>query len=201
MRARLYAGSDNGERAGRFCSRIQSRPVTTGLSRWGTQTLATASEWRSRPGTRGQEGVLISGSLLVRCSDRERVSAPGVIDEHRSIARAGNSAPTKPCCTARSRRRSGGAMKFSIASLSCLVAAIVMISIRGGEDWSAAFGVAWYGLFGVAVVLAIVAVGIAVAARGVTGSRRLLIVALAIPALIAVPLLILVISMTAPLAN
>jgi hypothetical protein len=92
-------------------------------------------------------------------------------------------------------------MKFSIASLSCLVAAIVMISIRGGEDWSAAFGVAWYGLFGVAVVLAIVAVGIAVAARGVTGSRRLLIVALAIPALIAVPLLILVISMTAPLAN
>ena len=92
-------------------------------------------------------------------------------------------------------------MRLSIASLSRLAVAVAMFAIRGGENWSRAFAETWYGLFGGAVVLAIAAVVFAIATRGATGRRRLAIVTLALPALVAVPLLIWVFIALVPLAG
>lgn len=92
-------------------------------------------------------------------------------------------------------------MKLSIASVVFLVLASVMLAVRGASDWSPAFGFTWYGVFGVAVILAVGAVGVAVAGRGLSGRRRSAIILLALPALVAVPLAIEVILTLAPLAN
>jgi hypothetical protein len=61
--------------------------------------------------------------------------------------------------------------------------------------------VTWYGLFGGSVVLAIAAVALAALSRRVASERRLTIVVLSLPALIAVPLLIWLIVTLAPLAD
>jgi len=81
------------------------------------------------------------------------------------------------------------------ARTSCAsIAAIVLLLVtRGASDWSGAFAVVWYGLFAFGVVSALVAVGAALVSRA-PGRRRLLIVALALPALVAVPLFILLLA-------
>jgi hypothetical protein len=74
-------------------------------------------------------------------------------------------------------------------------------SPRGAENWSTSFAFLWYGTFGTAVVLALASVIVAIPMRGVTSSYRLLTIVLALPALIALPLLIWIIVMLAPLAD
>jgi hypothetical protein len=92
-------------------------------------------------------------------------------------------------------------VKFSIASVTLLVLASVMLAIRGADDWSQSFAVAWYGVFGAAVLLAVAAVAVAVGSRRVIGKHRAMMVVLALPALIAVPVLIALVIALAPLAN
>ena len=92
-------------------------------------------------------------------------------------------------------------MKFSIASVTLFVLASVTFAIRGAADWSQSFAVAWYGVFGVAVLLGLAAVAVALESRGPGGKRRAMIVVLAFPALIAVPVLIALVIVLAPLAN
>jgi hypothetical protein len=75
-----------------------------------------------------------------------------------------------------------------------------MLAVRGAADWSRAFTVVWCGLFGAAVVLAVGALVVAVRSRAVLKSR-LAIVGLALPALLAVPLLIWLIVVLVPLAD
>jgi hypothetical protein len=91
-------------------------------------------------------------------------------------------------------------MKFSIASVTLFVLAST-VAIRGAANWSQSFAVAWYGVFGVAVLLGLAAVAVAVGSRGSSGKRRAMIVVLALPALIAVPVLIALVIVLAPLAN
>jgi hypothetical protein len=92
-------------------------------------------------------------------------------------------------------------MRFSIASITLFVLTSVMLAIRGAADWSQSFAVAWYGVFGAAVLLAIAAVAVAVGSRRLSGKHRAMIVVLALPALIAVPVLIALVVTLAPLAN
>lgn len=92
-------------------------------------------------------------------------------------------------------------MRLGAASVLCLTTAILMLVIRGPADWSRPFGLTWYGVFGAAVVFAIAAATVAAVTPGVAAKRRLTIAALALPALIAVPLLILAILTLAPLAD
>jgi len=92
-------------------------------------------------------------------------------------------------------------MRFARSSVACLSAAVLMLVIRGAADWSRGFAVIWYALFGVAVILAVVALVVAGASRDIGSKRRLAIVGLSLPALIAVPLLIWLIVTLAPLAD
>jgi len=92
-------------------------------------------------------------------------------------------------------------MKLSIVSLACLQIAILMLTVRGAENWSTSFAFLWYGTFGIAVVLALASGIVAIAMRGVTISYRVLTVVFALPALLALPLLIWIILVLAPLAD
>lgn len=92
-------------------------------------------------------------------------------------------------------------MKLAIASLMFLVLAAAMLAIRGASDWSQSFAIAWYATFGMAALLALAAVVVAIGARHLSGERRTAIVVLALPALAAVPLLVVVVLTLAPLAN
>jgi hypothetical protein len=92
-------------------------------------------------------------------------------------------------------------MKFSIASLGCLLIATFLLFARGGSDWSSGFATAWGSLFVGAVALSLVAIAVAVATRRATEQRRVAIVLLALPALVAIPLLIWLIITVAPLAD
>jgi hypothetical protein len=93
------------------------------------------------------------------------------------------------------------AMRLGAASVVCLTTAILMLVVRGSADWSRAFGLTWYGVFGAAVVFAVAAAAAAVAAPAVTARRRLTIAALALPGIVAVPILIWMIVAVAPLAD
>ena len=90
---------------------------------------------------------------------------------------------------------------LALSSLACLAVAGLMLVVRGAANWSQGFAVAWYGLFGGAVVLAIAAVAVAVLSRHVALKRRVTIVGLSLPALLAVPLLIWLVLTLAPLAD
>jgi hypothetical protein len=92
-------------------------------------------------------------------------------------------------------------MRLGAVSLICLTLAILMLAVRGAADWSTSFAVTWYGVFGAAVVLAFAAATAAVVARHDAPMRRLAILALALPALVAVPALIWVVATVAPLAD
>jgi hypothetical protein len=91
-------------------------------------------------------------------------------------------------------------MGVAVSSVACLSAAVLMLVVRGAADWSRTFTVVWYGLFGAAVALALAALVVAVRSRAVL-KRRLAIAGLALPALLAVPLLIWVIVTLVPLAD
>ena len=90
---------------------------------------------------------------------------------------------------------------IAVSSLACLVAAVLMLAVRGAANWSRGFAVTWYGLFGASVVLAVAAVAVAALSRQLASERRLTIVVLSLPALVAVPLVILLIVTLAPLAD
>lgn len=75
-----------------------------------------------------------------------------------------------------------------------------MLAVRGGENWSPAFGTIWYGLFGVAVLFGLIGVGVALLSRGRL-RRRLMALALSLPALIAVPLFIWILATLLPTAD
>jgi hypothetical protein len=92
-------------------------------------------------------------------------------------------------------------MKLSIASLVCLAVAVLMLVVRGSADWSRSFAALWYGTFALAVALGLAAVVATIASRGVATRRRVVTVVLALPALVAVPLLIWTIVVLAPLAD
>jgi hypothetical protein len=85
-------------------------------------------------------------------------------------------------------------------SFGCLSAAVLLWVVRGPTNWSRAFGVTWYGLFGAAVVLAVAALVVALLSRDAP-KRRLLIVGLSLPALIAVPVLIWALVTFVPLTD
>jgi hypothetical protein len=78
------------------------------------------------------------------------------------------------------------AARVSSASIAAIV---LLLIIRGASDWSEAFAVFWYGLFALGFFSGLVAVGTALVSRG-PGRRRLLMVALALPALVAVSLFV-----------
>ena len=61
--------------------------------------------------------------------------------------------------------------------------------------------VTWYGLFGASVLLAVAALLVALLSRDAPLKRRLVIVGLSVPALLAVPALIWVIVTLVPLAD
>ena len=88
-----------------------------------------------------------------------------------------------------------------MASLACLALAALMLAIRGTANWSRSFAEIWYGTFGAAVVLGLAAVVVAIATRRATRRDRTLTIGLALPALIAVPLLIWLIVTIAPYAD
>jgi hypothetical protein len=90
-------------------------------------------------------------------------------------------------------------MRVAFASTVCLGALLLLLFIRGAADWSDAFAFLWYGLFGLAVLLALIALGMAFQAR--SGRERVMIVAMSLPALAAVPVFVVIISTLAPLAN
>lgn len=87
------------------------------------------------------------------------------------------------------------------ASVACLSVAGNMLVARGVADWSTAFGAVWYGLVGAAVVLAVAGTAVAAFSRDVALKRRFADVLLCLPAFVAVPLLVLLIVVLAPLAD
>jgi hypothetical protein len=92
-------------------------------------------------------------------------------------------------------------MRFSVASAMLLVLAALLLAIRGAADWSQSFAVAWYGVFGTAAILSVAAVAAAVGSRQLSAGRRATIILLALPALVAVPMLIALVRTLAPLAD
>jgi hypothetical protein len=92
-------------------------------------------------------------------------------------------------------------VRLAVSSVICLSAAVWMLVVRGAANWSSAFAVVWFGVFGLAVALAVAALVVAGLSRGVTRRQRLTVVWLSLPALVAVPLLIWLIVTLAPLAN
>jgi hypothetical protein len=93
------------------------------------------------------------------------------------------------------------AVPFARASIACLTGTGLLLVVRGPANWSTAFAATWYGLFGAAVVLAVAALVIAALSPDVPSRRRLAIVGLSLPALLAVPLLLWAIVTVAPLAD
>lgn len=92
-------------------------------------------------------------------------------------------------------------MGLAVSSLACLAVAVLLLAVRGGADWSRGVAVTWYGVFGAAVVFAVAAVAVAVHARHLAPRRRLTVVGLSLPALVALPLLIWLVASLAPLTN
>jgi hypothetical protein len=92
-------------------------------------------------------------------------------------------------------------VRLAVSSIVSLSAAVWMLVVRGAANWSSAFAVVWFGLFGLAVVLAVAALVVAGLSRGSPLRQRLTVVGLSLPALVAVPLLIWLIVTLAPLAD
>ena len=92
-------------------------------------------------------------------------------------------------------------MKFAVASVMFLVLSAVMLAIRGAANWSQSFTVTWYGVFGSAVILAVAAVAVARGSRRLSDRRQAMIVLVALPALVAVPVLIVEILRHSPVAD
>ncbi len=80
-------------------------------------------------------------------------------------------------------------MKFAVASLRLLVLSVVMLAIRGAANWSQSFG------------LAVAAFAVAVGSGGSSVKRPAMIVVLALPALVAEPVLIALIFTLGSLAD
>lgn len=93
-----------------------------------------------------------------------------------------------------------GRVAFAVTSCVCLGVVALMFAVRGGENWSPAFGTVWYALFVVAVVSGMIGVGVALLGRGRV-RRRFIALALSLPALIAVPLFIWILVTLLPSAD
>jgi len=92
-------------------------------------------------------------------------------------------------------------MRTALASVLCLGAAASMLWARWAADWSTSFAIAWYGVFGCSIALALGAVTIAAVGERVSATSRLKIVALAVPALAAAMVLLWLLTTVAPLAG
>jgi hypothetical protein len=90
-------------------------------------------------------------------------------------------------------------VRIATGSISCLGAMLLLLVVRGPADWSDAFAFLWYGLFGLAVLLALIALGSCFRVRA--SRDRWIIIALSLPALVAVPAFALIIAALAPLAD
>jgi hypothetical protein len=76
---------------------------------------------------------------------------------------------------------------------------VLLLLIRGPVDWSRAFAFLWYGLFGVSVVLGLI--GAAAAFAQPSARSRVTTIALSLPARLAIPVFLYVLSVVVPLAN
>jgi hypothetical protein len=92
-------------------------------------------------------------------------------------------------------------MRPGVVSLLLLGLAFVMLAVRGAANWSATFALTWYGVFGGAVLFALIALVSAVVQQGATIGRRLGVIALALPALLAATVFISLIPTFARLAD
>jgi hypothetical protein len=79
-------------------------------------------------------------------------------------------------------------MRLAAGSLACLATAFVLYLIRGPNDWSASFVLLWYGLLGAAATLAAPATAVAFLNRRLPARLRVAIAAIALPALLGVPI-------------
>jgi hypothetical protein len=89
-------------------------------------------------------------------------------------------------------------VKLGVASAVCLLAAILMLAIRGAADWSSSFAIAWYATFGAAALLGLAAIAVAIATPH---SERTKTALLGLPALIAVPVFVVLVLWIARLAS
>jgi hypothetical protein len=92
-------------------------------------------------------------------------------------------------------------VRLATASIGLLTTAVLMLVVRGPSDWSSAFGLSWYGLFAAAVGLALAALVAAALSRELALKRRLAIIGLSLPALLAAPVLLWAVVTLAPLAD
>jgi hypothetical protein len=76
-----------------------------------------------------------------------------------------------------------------------------MFIVRGPANWSRAFGASWYGLFSAAVAFALAALIAAALSHDLALKRRLAIIGLSLPALLAVPVLAWALVTFVPLAD
>ena len=84
-------------------------------------------------------------------------------------------------------------MKTALASLACLGASAVTLAISGTGDTSQSVALFWVGTFVASIVLGIAAIAIAIGSQRASRGRRWALVLLALPSLLAVPVLIAVI--------
>jgi hypothetical protein len=82
------------------------------------------------------------------------------------------------------------ATRAGVASIALLATASVLLLVRGPADWSRTFALTWYGIFAVAVVMSAAALMLSLLHRRALARSRLPAVALALPALIAVGILV-----------
>ena len=92
-------------------------------------------------------------------------------------------------------------MRPGFVSVLLLGLAILMLAVRGAANWSATFALAWYAVFGGAVLSALIALVSAVVHRDTTIGRPLGVIALALPALLAAAAFIALIPTFARLAD
>ena len=71
-----------------------------------------------------------------------------------------------------------------------MVLLLVVLGVRGASDWSDSFAYLWYGLWGAAIVFAVVGIGIAVFKRNLRPRERMLGIALSGTTLLLTALLI-----------
>jgi hypothetical protein len=84
-------------------------------------------------------------------------------------------------------------VKTATASLACISLVVALLVVRGPSDWSRSFAVAWYGLFGLAVLLGLSGLALAAGARNINRPTRLRAVAFSLPALLAAAFFFLVV--------
>ena len=92
-------------------------------------------------------------------------------------------------------------MRIAAASAASFVIVVVALRVRGADDWSPAFAIFWFGLLGLAVILGITGLVIAIASTGKRAGERWAIAALSLVAPVAALFFAYVISVLADYAD